>query len=137
MGGFHPRAVSCKVGVEGASRAKEGGAAAASSETKVVPLKLQVFNLLVEQLAEQGLDQEVLGGLRGFRPEDVVESVQVREPPEDVSKVWVFVLLFRPSWGGLSVGLAVAPFAGSSSNGGQEGWNVSPSGVAAWTLHPG
>ena len=52
---------------EGASRAKEGGAAAASSKTKVVPFKLQVFNLLVEQLAEQGLDQErFLGGCEAF-----------------------------------------------------------------------
>ncbi|OLP97397.1 hypothetical protein AK812_SmicGene20274 [Symbiodinium microadriaticum] len=57
----------------GASRAKEGGAAAAaaaSSETKVVPFKLQVFNLLVEQLAEQGLDQEVLEDL-GHTPDEV------------------------------------------------------------------
>ena len=32
-----------------------------------------------------------------------MESVQVQEPLEDVSKVWVFVLLFRSSWGGLSI----------------------------------
>ena len=45
----------------------------------------------------------MVAGLPGFRAEDVVESVQVKEPPEDVSKVWVFVLLFQPPRGGLSV----------------------------------
>ena len=110
----------------GASRAKEGGAAAAaaaSSETKVVPFKLQVFNLLVEQLAEQGLDQEVLGGAarlqagrrRGVRAKPRAtrrrrETVGVRAPVSSVV--------------GGSVSVAVAPFAGSSSNCGQEGWCV-------------
>eukprot|EP00439_Symbiodinium_sp_Y106_P062396 s823_g9.t1 len=34
--------------------------------------------------------------------EETVEALQFREPPDDVSKAWVIVLLFRATWSGYS-----------------------------------
>eukprot|EP00439_Symbiodinium_sp_Y106_P029146 s498_g3.t1 len=89
---------------EGAGKVRsEGGVAgSAGSADKPQPFKVQVFGLVREQLGRQGLAEDVCQGLAGLRAEDVVESLQVREPPEDVSKPWVLVVLFRPTWSGLS-----------------------------------
>ena len=89
---------------EGAGKVRsEGGVAgSAGSADKPQPFKVQVFGLVKEQLGRQGLAEDVCQGLAGLRAEDVVESLQVREPPEDVSKPWVLVVLFRPTWSGLS-----------------------------------
>ena len=54
--------------------------------------RIRFFNLVVEQLREQEIAADVSRGLLGLRADNVVESVQVKEPPEDVAKVWVLVL---------------------------------------------
>ena len=66
VGGVHSRLVPRTFGgglggVEGRSQQGQRGG------DEVVPFNLQAFNLVVEQLASQGLDAEVVAGLRGFR----------------------------------------------------------------------
>ena len=53
------------------------------------------------QLETQGLDEQVARGLKDLRVEETVD-LQFREPPDDVSKAWVTVLLFRATWSGYS-----------------------------------
>ena len=81
---------------EGAGKVRsEGGVAgSAGSADKPQPFKVQVFGLVREQLGRQGLAEDVCQGLAGLRAEDVVESLQVREPPEDVSKPWSWLCSF-------------------------------------------
>ena len=90
---------------DGAREVKAEGAGSASTAApanRPTPFKFQFFKLLVGQLETQGLDEQVARGLKDLRVEETVEALQFREPPDDVSKAWVTVLLFRATWSGYS-----------------------------------
>ncbi|CAE6970006.1 unnamed protein product [Symbiodinium sp. CCMP2456] len=89
---------------DGAKEVKAEGSASASAAAapRPLPFKFQFFSLVVGQLEEQGMDAEVARGLKELRPEETVEALQFKEPPEDVSKAWVVVLLFKATWSGMS-----------------------------------
>ena len=90
---------------DGAREVKAEGAGSASTAApanRPTPFKFQFFKLLVGQLETQGLDEQVARGLKDLRVEETVEALQFREPPDDVSKTWVIVLLFRATWSGYS-----------------------------------
>ena len=90
---------------DGAREVKAEGAGSASTAApanRPTPFKFQFFKLLVGQLGTQGLDEQIARGLKDLRVEETVEALQFREPPDDVSKTWVIVLLFRATWSGYS-----------------------------------
>ena len=86
------------------SRQRARGPSADAPANRPLPFKVQVYTLLVGQLEEQGMDAEVARGLTELRVEETCEALQFKEPPEEVSKAWVVVLLLKATWSTVGAG---------------------------------
>ena len=93
-------------GGEGGEGGRGSAASSGAGEGRPPPLKYQLYQAMVEQLATQGLGEPVLTTLRAT-PGSAIESTTAKLPENIGDGAFIFTLLFQPNLEGLAARAAL------------------------------
>ena len=93
-------------GGEGGEGGRGSAASSGAGEGRPPPLKYQLYQAMVEQLATQGLGEPVLTTLRAT-PGSAIESTTAKLPESIGDGAFIFTLLFQPNLEGLAARAAL------------------------------